>query len=497
MRSRDHSALKERYSVLLDIGRTLAATMRPGELYRALWEQASRVIQAESFFVARYDAESDVATVVFFADRGEVHPLHLSYSGASSRAVQERKPVFQDFDDIERWQFGLEQPAHLRRSGMAAPILRGEEVLGVIGAQSYTADAYDDRDLELFSAIADLAGVALENALYVEQLERRGREAERLEEIGRAVTGSLELPKVLERVASAALDLLDVDGAVVWLIREDDSVEVAMTAGHTLFPQGLVFHVDPSVLDAIRRHPKRTFDNLSDATLAPPEYRAQAELTGSSVAVLLKVEDEFIGALSVRHRTPRPYADYDLRLLTRLADHAAIAVANARLHERILALSLTDPLTGLPNRRHLEMFLRKEFAAARRGRRLAVVLYDLDNFKAYNDSAGHQAGDEALRAFARILAENTREMNLTARFGGDEFIAVLTDIDRRGTSVHVQRIVAALEHHRLLGPAGIRVSAGIATFGANVRSPEALIMAADRDLYRRKQRQRQAAGTDA
>ncbi len=496
MPSRSHSALEERNAVLLDIGRTLAGALRPGDLYHTLWRQASRVVEAQAFFVARYDADADVATVVFHAVGDQVLPEEgVRYPGAESRAIRERRPVLQPYDDSERRR---REPSPGRagpRSGMVAPVLRGEKVLGAIGVQSEAADSYGTVDLELFAAIADLAAVALENALYVEQLELRRREAERLEEIGRAITGSLELPRVLDRVARAALDLLEADGAIVWLVHEDDTVEVAMTAGRTLFPLGLVFQGDPEMIARIRRAPRRTFGNVEDFPLAPPNYRGAVQ-AGSSVGVLLSAETGFIGALSVRHTAPRRYSEGDVQLLSRIADQATIAVTNARMHERMQALSLTDPLTQLPNRRHLEMFLGKEFAAARRGRRLAVVLYDLDNFKAYNDSAGHQAGDVALRAFAGILARNTRAMNLTARYGGDEFVTVLTDIDRRGTLRHVDRICSLVQNDPLLGPAGIRASAGIAIFGSHIPSTEALLLAADRNMCRRKARRKPGTRPD-
>ncbi len=489
MPSRPHSALKDRYAVLLDIGRTLAGTLRPGDLYHTIWRQTSRVVGAQAFFVARYDEDTDVATVVFHADGGQVLPTDgVRYPGAESRAIRERRAVLLPYDDRERWLREPEGHGGASRSGMVAPILRGQDLLGVIGVQSDAA-TYAAGDLELFAAIADLAAVALENALYVEQLERRRREAERLEEIGRAITGSLELPKVLDQVARAALDLLEADGATVWLVHDDATVEVAMTAGHSLFPLGLVFQGDAPAIARIRRAPKRTFTNLDDFPLAPANYRAAAQ-TGSTLAVLLTAEETFFGALSVRHARPRYYAEEDVHLLGRIADQAAIAVTNARMHQRMLALSLTDPLTELPNRRHLELFLAREFAAARRGRRLAVVLFDLDNFKAYNDSAGHQAGDDALRAFAAVLARHTRAMNLSARYGGDEFITVLTDVDRRGTSRYADRVAELVEEDPLLGPAGIRASAGIGVFGFHLDSAEALIRAADRDLYRRKHRRK-------
>ncbi|MEO5510004.1 MAG: GGDEF domain-containing protein [Longimicrobiales bacterium] len=180
------------------------------------------------------------------------------------------------------------------------------------------------------------------------------------------------------------------------------------------------------------------------------------------------------------------YTPDDVRLLERLGFQASVAVANARLHEEVRALSLTDPLTGLSNRRHLDLFLDKEVAAARRGRKVAVLLFDLDRFKEYNDCAGHEAGDEALRAFANVLSSQTRAMNLAARLGGDEFVSVLTDSDRRGAIAHALRIAQAVEAHPLLGPIGLRASIGIATFLGRMTSAADLIRAADVDMYRRK-----------
>ena len=149
-------------------------------------------------------------------------------------------------------------------------------------------------------------------------------------------------------------------------------------------------------------------------------------------------------------------------------------------------MAFTDILTHLPNRRHARGFLESEFGAAERGRLLSVILFDLDNFKAYNDRHGHQAGDEGLREFAEILASTTRRMNLSSRFGGEEFLTVLAGEDEEGAMVFAERVRETLASLRLSNGT-LTVSAGVAAYHSSMRSPDELIAAADLALYRAKQ----------
>jgi diguanylate cyclase (GGDEF)-like protein len=148
-------------------------------------------------------------------------------------------------------------------------------------------------------------------------------------------------------------------------------------------------------------------------------------------------------------------------------------------------MAFTDILTHLPNRRHARVFLENEFAAAQRGRMLAIALFDLDNFKAFNDRHGHQAGDEALKAFAEVLTRTTRRMNLAARFGGEEFLAVLAGSDSDGAMVFADRVRTALLT-RSVGGEALSVSAGVAGYHPSMRSPDELLAAADHALYQAK-----------
>ena len=201
----------------------------------------------------------------------------------------------------------------------------------------------------------------------------------------------------------------------------------------------------------------------------------------------IKVGARVIGALSAQPKQVRRFTEDHVRVLGRLAAQASAALDNAELHASIQALSLTDSLTGLANRRHLQVHLEREIAAARRGRQLALVLFNLDSFKHYNDTLGHVVGDQILRAFAEVLAHENRAMNLVARYGGDEFVSVISDGDQQAAEVYRARILEDVNTHRLLTSHGVTVSSGIAEFRAGqTASVDEFIQAADRSMYANK-----------
>ena len=156
-------------------------------------------------------------------------------------------------------------------------------------------------------------------------------------------------------------------------------------------------------------------------------------------------------------------------------------------------LSVTDELTGLANRRHLDDELEHELQRhERHGRAFAVLMLDVDRFKVLNDTHGHPAGDAVLKQLARVLTECSRKGDTVARFGGEEFLVILPETPAAAAEVMGERIRSATEAERfILDEAGIAVkvtaSIGLALFPQHGRTPEALIAAADQALYRSKQ----------
>jgi diguanylate cyclase (GGDEF)-like protein/PAS domain S-box-containing protein len=151
-------------------------------------------------------------------------------------------------------------------------------------------------------------------------------------------------------------------------------------------------------------------------------------------------------------------------------------VARDRI-QQVVDLALLDGLTGLPNREQADRFLEKEFSAAQLGRPLAIVLFDIDRFAAFNETHGRGAGNGVLRVFATLLRQNTRRMNLSSRWGGDEFLCVLCGGAEEGGIVFAERVLGHLRAATSVSPLPT-VSAGVAAYRPGMASMQALVAAA-------------------
>jgi diguanylate cyclase (GGDEF)-like protein len=174
-----------------------------------------------------------------------------------------------------------------------------------------------------------------------------------------------------------------------------------------------------------------------------------------------------------------------------VAERVSLALANLKLRELLRNQSIRDPLTGLYNRRYLEESLNRETHRANRtGRTVSLVMLDLDHFKHFNDTFGHQVGDILLKEVAGVIKGRVRAGDLACRYGGEEFSLIVAEVDTEGTHKCVESIRESIKHlslhHRGQTLGTITVSAGIATYPAHAENSEDLIRAADDALYQAK-----------
>ncbi|HEY6795157.1 MAG TPA: GGDEF domain-containing protein, partial [Kineosporiaceae bacterium] len=215
------------------------------------------------------------------------------------------------------------------------------------------------------------------------------------------------------------------------------------------------------------------------------------DVAGPAMAVPLSRDERLVGALAVaRPAGAAPFDALAVDAVTALAAHAGTAVANVRAHEETSRLSVTDPLTGAYNFRHLTSTMAREVERATRFTRpLSFLMLDLDHFKQVNDTQGHAFGDAVLREFARRLGACLREVDVVARYGGEEFVVVLPETGAEGACAVATRIVDAVrkEPFRAAGYSRtVTVSAGIAAYPDHGRTASELMRAADGALYAAK-----------
>lgn len=241
----------------------------------------------------------------------------------------------------------------------------------------------------------------------------------------------------------------------------------ALRLGHA-YPEQTAF---PSAFTCRHLHAEPTSD--ARAQLCVP-LLAQ----GSMLGTLVLLDDDAIGAET---RTAAIAA----------AEQISLAVANLRLQETLRTQSLRDPLTGLFNRRYLEVSLERDLTRAiRRNQPLAVLMLDVDHFKRFNDTHGHDAGDALLTQFGELLMATVRSEDVACRYGGEEFTIVLQEADAALALDRAEDICRAVRTLRVgyknhdIGP--VTVSIGIASYPQHGDSPEQLLRRADRALYAAK-----------
>ena len=330
-----------------------------------------------------------------------------------------------------------------------------------------------------------------ERGSYVayDQIKKAHREVYALYEIARTFGGSLNVEHTLEILVDKVGHVVPFDTCVVYIY--DDAKGYA-TARHVVgknaqklasrsiaLGEGVTGFALANRSAVNQLHPSLDFTDINPE--AGIKYRSMASLP-------LFKDDVLLGALSVYSSELEQYADDHMRLLETVTRLASDALGNAMRHAEAESNALTDPLTGLPNARYLSLRFDEEAARARRtDRAFQVVMLDLDEFKNVNDTFGHKAGDKMLREVAHIIASQLREYDFLARYGGDEFVALVQEVVGSQVDELCLRIENAVSKFSLMVGrnryARVGISVGTATFGIDGDTLDQLVVAADTKMY--------------
>ncbi len=217
----------------------------------------------------------------------------------------------------------------------------------------------------------------------------------------------------------------------------------------------------------------------------------------SIISVPLKIKDQIIGVINIDNKRKFNIFNMDdLQLLSTFANQAAIAIQNAKLHQEIKQLAITDDLTGLYNFRYIKDRLEEEVKRAQRFKHLlALIMADIDHFKEFNDNYGHLAGNKVLQNIADILRSNIREVDIAARFGGEEFIIILPEANKKEAHKIAERIRIKVEDYNFINKKShpnekVTLSLGVTSCFQESVTPQGLIYKVDQALYQAKRRGR-------
>jgi diguanylate cyclase (GGDEF)-like protein len=290
---------------------------------------------------------------------------------------------------------------------------------------------------------------------------------------------------VLARVLATLRELVRCEDVVVWETAGDGELAVVLVEGEDEEQmRGMRIRLGDGLtgLAALHRRVEVSNDAHVDARagLVPGTERVP-----EAVACMpLIAREQLLGVLSLYRRGPwRRFSGEEIQLVADFAAVAALALDNARTRADLELLAQTDDLTGLSNRRHFRRELEREIAAAHHDRSpLSLLLLDLDNFKAINDSHGHTRGDAALQSVADSIRQRLRPGDLAARVGGDEFVVMLPRTGRAAAEAVAAAVATSISD--ALAPLAATASIGVSTL--REKRDYDLLADADRLLYQAK-----------
>jgi diguanylate cyclase (GGDEF)-like protein len=340
--------------------------------------------------------------------------------------------------------------------------------------------------------IAGQVSNAISNARLYSEANQRAAELAVLARVGEALNQAQEMAEVLQLSLREALHLVNCQQGCIILLSPHSQrlyidAQIGLTSEHLVRFNSRHFRpVEGTFAYAIGRGELLEISDtatdsrvLYDPSCPPPSQMTQIPLKTAQ------------GTIGVIELNCLPADDRDRALLRALAALAAAAIEKARLIGELQQLATIDDVTGLYNRRHFFELAGREVGRAQRyDRSLAVILFDIDHFKQFNDTYGHATGDEVLRAVAARCRQALRDMDLLGRYGGEELVALLPEsalLDAGKAAERLRLTVADSPIYTRCGPLNVTMSLGVATLTPDCRDLATLLDRADAAMYRAKQ----------
>jgi diguanylate cyclase (GGDEF)-like protein len=476
----------EEMNALNEIGRALSSTLDLDNLCDRIYAEMRRLFDAENFFIARLAPEHEMILLDLEVTQGERCPRRSRplRNGLIEHILRTRKPALvREELPQELHRLGLDP---MERVGCfcGVPVVLYDRAVGVMAIFSEEEKAYDETHLELMMALANSAGIAMENARLFGQEQEKSRHLTLLNNVSRHAIATLNVEQMLLRIAEELEEGLSYDHIGIGLADYDaKEIVVRAEAGRRREAIGRRIAFGDGLIGDVARSGEASSGSAPDGS----PFLLEGSVSGLALPIMYA--DELMGVLYIETSEEHDFTEEEHLLLRTLADLISGALHNARTLQKAQEQAITDGLTGVKTHRYLMEGLSSEWRrATRMGRPFSLLLMDLDRFKFVNDHYGHLEGDVVLRRVGRLLEEHCRRSDVVARYGGDEFVVLMVETALEPARQIANKLRGMLAADPLLRQRGITASFGIAAFPVHGSTPEELLERADAAMYLSKRR---------
>jgi diguanylate cyclase (GGDEF)-like protein/PAS domain S-box-containing protein len=484
-------------AAIVEVGRDISASLQLDVVLERIASHAKELLSGETSAVYLVEQPKPIlrAIAAIGPDTEEIKqdPLTIGEGILGNIAVRKTGEIVNNSTADERGitiKGTIDLPyEHL----MGVPVLSRDQLTGLIAVwRQGIGREFNSADLDFLTSLAQQAAIAIENANLFEREKNRRLEAETLRDAAQKITATLDQAQAIQLILDQLYKVVPYESASVQLLREG-YLEVIGGQGWpdpsaVLGSQFPIPGENPNTVVVLERCPLILGNAPEEYSLfnGPPHNYIQSWL-----GVPLVVRDRVIGMFAVDHSQPDFFRDTDAQLVNAFAGQAAIAIENACLYAEVQSLAIIDELTGLNNRRGLFKLGQQEMERAARFKyQLAVLFLDIDRFKLINDTYSYSVGDQALRQLAKCLRANLREFDLAGRYGGEEFVVLLPEVNLQTANEVAERVRHSVEMMRIQtdkGDTNITVSIGVCQKTESLPDLDALIYYAGQALHLAKE----------
>ncbi len=369
------------------------------------------------------------------------------------------------------------------------PVVSRDNLIGILALSRKKTGKYSLEDTNFVENIASQVAISLEKEYLQEELRKSEEELSLINRLALVITSSLNIQEIYDAFVSGLRKVLSVDFATVALVEGTEICFSALSSQMgSAWKVGEKIHLKGTATEWVIRQKKSLMepDLERDSIFTTGEEYLKRGIR-SIVYLPLITKDEGIGSLIIGSRLPHAYTPTQVNLLERLASQISTSIANSQLYARAEQKSRIDELTGLYNRRHFDETLKHEIDRhSRYGSMLSLAFIDLDNFKRYNDTLGHLAGDKLLAQVGHLLQASVRNIDMAFRYGGDEFAIIMPHTSSENCYTVAERVRGIITAEIASNQISVTTSFGLASWPSDGLTTDHLINAADKALYHAK-----------